>query len=261
MKQLYLKLNRRGQATTELAILGIILIMGLAYLLSQGYLYNSRQALEMYTFRKALQLSQKENRGITLTVIRDVIAPSFFTALNRQRLMATSSVEYNPWKIWLSYDREEEVEAPQHVPSLQLLQINEAMIRNNYFFQVPPTRVVIKTKDAEEKEPRWVSSAIFEIDPQTKPVKITQRELAYNYQTRASEDSWGKTMEKSLRTQDRIPTAITFENAERIRDNYFREDWEGIYEFVEVDGTTIPKGINLVLDEIIEREKNVYTPH
>src|SRR3989338_3677666 len=104
MKQLVLKSNaKKGQATTELAILGAVVMMVLAYLLQQGYIYNSRQALEMYAFRKALELSRNQQRGINLTVIRDVVTPSFFTGLNRQRLMASSSVEYNPRMMYIPY--------------------------------------------------------------------------------------------------------------------------------------------------------------
>ncbi len=171
-------LKNKGQATAELAIMGAIVLMLLSYLVSQGFLYNNRQALEMYTFRKALQLSKQQERGINLTVIRDVITPSFFTGLSRQRLMSTSIVEYNPWIIWEAKPGE-----PQHVASLQLLQVNDAMIQGNsgqgYFLQIPPTLVDIGQGS------RWGTSAIDEIDPQTQQVKVSPRSSNYSSETKS----------------------------------------------------------------------------
>ena len=138
MRRLCLRRNNKAQATAELAIMGSIVIMLLAYLLQQGYIYNARQSLEMYTFREALAKSKGDERGVTLTVVRDMISTSFFTGLNRQRLMATSSVDYNPW---VMYDPN----IYQDLPTKYLLQIGEAMVRNRLFFEVPPTRMRVVT--------------------------------------------------------------------------------------------------------------------
>jgi len=149
-----IKGSKKGQATTELAIIGTLVIMALAYLIQYGYMYNNRQALEMYAFRKALELSKQYERGITLTVMRDVILPSFFTGVSRQRLMATASVEYNPYKLYSPYQ-----EDPEDVPTWQLIQLNDGMIRKNYFLQVPPTLITTRN-DTGSDIAMWSSSSV-----------------------------------------------------------------------------------------------------
>lgn len=259
MKWFHPKNNKRGQATTELAIMGAVVIMALAYLLQQGFFYNSRQALEMYTFRKALELSRSNQRGVNLTVMRDIISPSFFTGLNRQRLMATSSVEHNPYLLYTAYR-----EDPEDIASWQLIQMGDAMISKGSFFQVPPTLVKIETEDNQDLDEgdrwNWVNSAVSEIDPQTLPAKITRRTSDYTYITNASENNLEKSITKTLETHDKIPTAVNFENPEDIITNYTNDDWEGQINSVEVEGATIPKNINLILEETIRREKSAATP-
>lgn len=260
MKKLSLRFVKKGQATTELAIMGTVVIMVLAYLIQQGYIYNCRQALEMYAFRKTLELSQSEERGINLTVIRDVISPSFFSGLNRQRLMASSSIEYNPYKIYTPY-----AEDPEDVPSRQFIQLNEAMIRNGDFFEIPPTKVRVERRDdqgqvAQDTEWMWVASSVNEIDPQNLPVRVTRRTSNYNYGTTITEDRQNRVISKDLESEDIIPTVITFEDEQRTVDNYFTEDWEGRISSVGLDTSTIPKNINLILEETIRREKSVQTP-
>lgn len=251
-------LSLTGQATTELAIMGTIVIMVLAYLLQQGFIYNCRQSLEMYTFRKALQLSRGENRGIGLQVIRDVIVPSFFSGLNRQRLVSVASIDHNPFILYNPSEND-----PEHVESRQLIQINEAMIRSGYFFEVPPTKIKVKVKEKKNEEvpkPKWMwtSSSIRNLDsPTEKNIKTTPRISRYNYVTKISEDGSGKTTSKILRSEDKIPFIITFENKQEIIDKYMKDDK---IESVEVDESTIPKDVNLILDETVERTRNVWTP-
>lgn len=52
--RLHKKLNKRGQATTELAIFGFVMLIALASLLRYGQLLNQQQELRMHAFRKAL---------------------------------------------------------------------------------------------------------------------------------------------------------------------------------------------------------------
>jgi len=264
MKWLGRKLNKKGQATTELAIMGTVVIMLLAYLLQQGYVYNCRQALEMYAFRKALETSRGQQRGINLTVIRDIISPSFFTGLNRQRLMATAAVDYNPSIQWIPY-----LEDPEDISSRQLLQVGEAMIRKGSFLEIPPTLAKIETKDnqaaPDSERWQWMNSAVSEIDPQSEDVKVTQRTSKYNYDTTISESQLSKSVDKTLRSEDTIPTVINFEPQERIVQSYVNDDWEGDI-LMNADGTpkitiqNIPADANLVLDEVIRRDKVASTP-
>ena len=258
MPQLLLLLGRKkGQATTELAIMGTVIVMVLGYLLQQGYIYNARQALEMYTFRKALELSRNEKRGIILTVMRDVIIPSFFTGLNRQRLMATSSVEYNPDILYIPYE-----EDPEDVPNRQLIQVGEAMIRKGSFFVVPPTKILVKsTKDEEPAKPMWTSSAISEFDTQTVPKNTSSN---YNYTTMLSEASIPgfntiNKRNKKLEKSEKIPMIITFNNNTTLESDFKKEDWKNEITYVHAYPDTIPKNLNLTIEEKLRRQKNETT--
>jgi len=265
--------NKKGQATTELAIMGTIVLMLLGYLLQQGFTYNTRQALEMYTFRKALQLSQKgvPNAtldktltktfpiGVNLTVIRDVIAPSFFSGISRQRLMATSSVEQNPYILYTPKEKD-----PADLPTRQFLQAGEAMIRNGYLFEIPPTKVMVATTSSAG-EWLWTPSSVSEIDPQTesttKPVNKTPRTSHYTYLTTITENSQNKTTKKELQSQDNIPTKVTFEDETRIKTNYTTEDWDPDNHITAVNVAAIPNDVTLTLQETVARSKNVVTAH
>lgn len=254
MKRLALRNNKRGQATTELAVMGSIVIILLAYLMQQGFLYNSRQSLEMYTFRQALQLSRAYEKGISLTVIRDVFAPSFFSGLSRQRLMASSSVDYNPYIV---YNPEEN--SPQDISTRQLIQINDAMIDNGSFLEVPPTK--IKTGATQGKW-IWTGSPVKDIEyRQSTKVKTAYPTSAYNYLTTLQEDSSGKAVSRELETSDALKTSITFETADKMQENYTLDAWEGTSGEMEVDKATIPKDVTVSWEETVKRGKHVWTAH
>jgi len=246
-------IKKRAQATTELAITGVIIIMLLTYLLQRGYIYNCMQSLEMYTFRRALQLSQQQERGISLTVIRDVIVPSFFTGVQRQRLVSTASVEYNPYIIY-------EPDNPQDIPKRVLLQIGEPMIRNNYYFEIPPTKLKIETTKDEKTAWRWevvtptIDAPIF--DPKKAP--FTRKEV-YSYVTHVAESPLAKSTEKNLTVEEEKPLFIIFKSAQEIEDEIKKGDWEGTIKSVEVDSSTIPKDINLIIKQIIKKSKTATT--
>jgi hypothetical protein len=249
----FLRHGHKGQATTELAIAGAIIIMVLAYLIQYGYIYNCRQSLEMYTFRKALQLSREKQRGIALTVIRDVILPSFFTGISRQRLMASANVVYNPYLIYIPWEQD-----PEDVPTIQLVQINDGMIRNGYFFQVPPTLIKINRNDVDddEEEPQWGTSSISEFDSQA---QLEQKSSQYAYLTNVSENRLYHNMNKQLTSRDIIPTKIIFDRESTTENNYRADDWEGKIDNIEVYAGTIPKDVNMIVDETITKTKNVRT--
>ncbi len=276
MKRLCLRRNNKGQATAELAIMGSIVIMLLAYLLQQGYIYNARQSLEMYTFREALARSKNpvpgdpnsQYRGITLTVIRDVISPSFFTGLNRQRLMATSSVDYNPWIMYGPTQA-------QDLPTKYLLQVGEAMVRNKLFFEVPPTKVKVVTKANEGQDEvdqwQWENSAVREIDPQmpdrpeNEPMK-SPKTSTYSYASTVKETTADKIITKDLSSADKIPTVIAFEDLAALKHSRMREDWtaasdDSHIKSIDVQADTVPDDVRLTLQETVLRDKTTTTPH
>lgn len=257
MKRLLLKRisNARGQASAELAIMGAVILMLLGYLFSQGLMYNNRQALEMYTFRKSLQLSQDSEKSISLTVVRDVMAPTFFAGISRQRVTASNTIDYNVWKLYVPNEDE-----PEHIGSRQLLQVGDAMISKNYFVEIPPTlvKVVKKGDDASKIEPQWIPSSIAELDSQTAAV---QRAYEQNSTTGVYQTDKAKNYKKTLESKEKIPMVITFEDPARMNYTYYRDDWEKNITSVAITANTIPANVTLVTDETVRRIKNVETPN
>lgn len=236
--------NIKGQATTELAIMGAFIIMLLTYLLQQGFVYEARQNLEMYTFREALKKSRQEKRGISLTVIRDMVSPSLFSGISRQRLMASAVVEYNPWKLYVA-------DKAQDLPTKQYFQIGDAMIKKGNFIEIPPTNIRVKTKDSNDWA--WTTSSIKDMD---------RKELKeeYDYSTTVTEDSKEKkkTVDKILKNKQTITEGIGFEhNVEEIKDGYFKNDVKGECKDVEVDANSIPKDIRIIIEETLQRGYSV----
>lgn len=255
-----LRTNRSGQATTELAIAGTIVIMALAYLVQYGYIYNARQSLEMYTFRKALELSrngvpgisESDKRGISLTVIRDVITPSFFSGISRQRLVASSSVEYNPYILWTPKEA-------KYVGTLSLLQVNDAMIRRGIYFQIPPMKTKVIGGDNENTPQNpftWAPSSVAEFDSQAEPQKKTS---VYSYVTTVTDDNLERSIVKQLTSNDTIPMKIVMESEANIEANANKDDWDDT--FGSMEAYEIPNNVNLTIQEEVRKNKDVRTLH
>jgi hypothetical protein len=244
--------RQKGQATTELAIMGSIIVMLMAYLLQQGFVYNARQGLEMYTFREALRKSKQEKRGVTLTVVRDVIAPSFFTGITRQRLMATSSAEMAP------YDYYDAANA-NDVSSKQFIQIGEPMIRRGNFIQAPAIKVKITT--AEKTEDQYVSAPISELDSQS----MSSRSSTYSYVTNATESVMlgkRKRINKDLVSNDDMNIGVKFEKAEDIESSYVDNEWRtsGDERIVSADVVGTPPGnTTFRYQETVRRQRTTTT--
>jgi hypothetical protein len=170
--------------------------------------------------------------------------------------MASSSVDFNPWIMW-------QPDKPQDLPTKQLLQVGEGMIRNGIFFEVPPTHIYMVTnanEDEEDSQWQWQNSSPRQIGIQ--PYK----ESNYAYSTEIMETPDTKTVEKNLASADRIYAPITFESEARITSETLAEDWtaEGDDDHIKnfnVDSGTIPANINLILDETVYKGKTVTTPH
>ncbi|MBU1366292.1 MAG: hypothetical protein KKE55_03585 [Candidatus Omnitrophica bacterium] len=245
----------KAQATAEMAILGSLVLLLLGYLVSQGFLYNQRQALEMYTFRKAMEVSKSKGRGVSLTVMRDVFSPSFSPSLGRSKTMASASVDANWWKIFIPDVKED-------VTDYQLVQIGDAMITQGKFLQIPPMKMKVKTqehvKEGENPEWQWTSAVVRELDSQIAPSSKT---FNYDHLTHIQDTSAGKTVYKKLSSTDTIPIPVTFESGGRIRQDYFDDDsYHGTgndKEIVSVELGNIPANATLTLTETAIKERSV----
>jgi hypothetical protein len=74
-------ISRKGQATTELAIFGTLILVCFAVLLSYAQNMNERQTLQMQAFRKALQKAYDDNGFVSYNILKNPRAVNVFGAL------------------------------------------------------------------------------------------------------------------------------------------------------------------------------------
>lgn len=98
--------GRRGQSTTELAILGTILLLAFAALLKWGQIWNKQQEISMLCFRHALEKAYYDYRGgsgfggasyKTMNFFRS-IEPfnKYYTGSQRQQVAAGNTILWDP---------------------------------------------------------------------------------------------------------------------------------------------------------------------
>ncbi len=77
------RLNKSGQATTELAIFGFVLLIALASLLRYGQIMNQQQGMRMHAFRKALNKAYNDYDsglgGASYTSLKHMHTASLFS--------------------------------------------------------------------------------------------------------------------------------------------------------------------------------------
>lgn len=264
---LCLKNNKKGQATTELAVMGSVMLMIMLFLVQQAFMYKARQGIEMYTFRQALMMSRNTGRGIDLTVTRDVVTPSLFAGLSRERLQASASIEANPWDLYTAPATSSD-NAPNDIPTYQLLQIGEAMIQNGHFIQIPLTKIkVVTDNDKNDDDWSWKTSSMREFDAQKlnayDPQLESARASGYENIRIRQENRTGNYASDILTTQDRSNIKVTFQTPDEIARDYVKNDWENIIKTesnVQVDASTIPKDSVIILDENLRRARTTETP-
>jgi len=89
---------------------------------------------------------------------------------------------------------------------------------------------------------------------------LEKKSSAYEYTTSVAEGGQVYTIVKQLKSKDTIPTKIIFDNATNIQDAMLRDDWDNNYHgYVSVHASTIPKDVNMILDEEVTKGKNVVT--
>ncbi len=95
------RLNRRGQAMIELAVMGSLSLMALALLIQMGLRMNYQQEIEQQTFRQAQKVAKTGDpvQAVVIYQIRNRIMPnpSFGMPIRpRVQTQASSSVTWHP---------------------------------------------------------------------------------------------------------------------------------------------------------------------
>jgi hypothetical protein len=223
--QMYgLNRNRKSQAIAELAILGAIIITLLATLVSYAFSYSQRQSLEMYTFRKALELSRKTGieRKVDLTVIRYIFEPSFFSGLKKQMRQSSASLDTNTKYLYIANEA-------QDTGSMSLVQIGEAMINAEKTIKFPSVYIRVRTYGEknnpdsidEKKVDVWQSAGNFVKEYKTEGIEDTGD---YRDVIKIQDSPAGRTATKNMMSHDIKTFIVEFMKPEEIALSFFKSD-------------------------------------
>lgn len=156
--------QRLGQATTEIAVFGIIILVVFGVLLRYAQMYNAQQEAQMYAFRKSLELAQKryndERYGaVTLVAMKEYLPVDLFSS-EPQMTYATGSSSINIEAKQQFYERDNPSEIRENAP-ITYYQIGNEMIENNELIEAP--YMFVKRKIDYSKGPRTVMDSTMDI--------------------------------------------------------------------------------------------------
>lgn len=148
--------GRRGQAATELAIFGSIMLIVVGTMVNYGQTMATQQELEMYAFRRALQLSRARindagaPRQVGFTVFKEVYPVNLLGSqgVEKSQVSASASVDWESDAGDFKTD-DDPAKVSQHDFGVQYWQLGRKMIKNNELIEMPRMQVQRK-KDREE---------------------------------------------------------------------------------------------------------------
>lgn len=146
-------IGKRGQAATELAIFGSIMLIIVGAMVNYGQTLATQQELEMYAFRRALQLSRariNDNgaaRQVGFTVFKEVYPVNLLeSGVAKSRISASASVD------WESDAGDFDTENPNPTDfGTQYWQLGRRMIRDNQLIELPKMKVKRQRDETETR--------------------------------------------------------------------------------------------------------------
>lgn len=236
-------LSKRGQAVTEMAILGSLILLAFMVLLKYGQTLTAQQEAQMYAFRQALKSSYNENNAVSYTVAKDKRVIDLFGKYDgsqKARLTAGASV------MWMNdpglNPKEDEDDAPK-----QIYEFNGKVVG------VPPMRIKVRG----DEEDYWVYSPASIWDMERDRETTLSPSLTYWWVTRAPADvtqidEEGVTRRKVEEVNEKTTTRLKVMS-------------EGDVERYSVDPdlldvSNVPGDIRVVQEEYWRKEEEMFTP-
>jgi len=149
--------SKTGQATMELAIFGSVAMLILAALINYGQTLAMQQQLEMYAFRRALQLSRARKqdgaaRQVGFTVFREVYPVALLApGVERQRLSGSASINWESDSGTLTGEDPEDFSA-------DYWQLGGRQIKNHEMIELPKMKV---NRDIDKSEVRGFLESVI----------------------------------------------------------------------------------------------------
>lgn len=147
--------SRLGQATTELAVMGILILVVFGTLLRYAQMMNAQQELKMYTHRRTLELAKvRRDSGkygaVSLVAMKEVFPVNMFSSEREPTYMSASSGVSMHEETLFYEDFDVDRTEPEHVGAT-FYQIGAGMINNNTVLVMPS--ILVKRSVDEDDAP------------------------------------------------------------------------------------------------------------
>ena len=164
-------ISKLGQATTEIAVMGILILVVFGVLLRYAQMMNARQEIKMYTHRRALELAKVRRdtdkyASVSLTAMKEVFPVNIFSSEREPTYVsASSTISMHEDTMYYS-DFDLNRTRPEHV-GVSYYQIGADMINNNEVIVMPYMQVKRKVdKDKAPKTPwdadvNWLKEVVI----------------------------------------------------------------------------------------------------
>jgi hypothetical protein len=117
---------KSGQAIAELAIFGVLILIGFNVLLSYGQRFDERQKTKMEAFRRVLYQAYRNNAAVNYTLKKDSRQVDLFSGYGQGTPSGSSAGVSLMWQKGIGGDQEEqEDKGPGYGANLAFYQVNE----------------------------------------------------------------------------------------------------------------------------------------
>jgi hypothetical protein len=256
------RINKKsGQAATELAIFGSVMLMILAAMINYGQTLATQQELEMYAFRRALQLSRARYldngaaRQVGFTVFREVYPVALGEPdVQRQKVSGSASVDWESDSGTLTGEDPEDF-------GVQYWQLGTRMIKNNEMIQLPRMKV---KRERDMAEVRGFLETVWDVitgGGGNDPIDVwtsapVDQSLSNNIKiTNAREDfrelAGRITNTQNITSQENNNLTMVMQSVQKIR------QWDP--KIASITQSTIPGDITILESENINKTKTWQT--
>lgn len=265
--------SKLGQAITELATIGVIMLVVLGALLRYGQMMSAQQEIKMYAHRKALELAKMrrdsgEYGQVSLVAMKEIFPVNIFSSAREPTYVsASSSVSLHEGTGYYK-DGIPDRTQPEHV-GVTYYQIGANMINNNQVLVMPS--VLLKRKIDEDNAPttavdadmNWLKD-VFSFgqsgnDPEDyeslEPVSIVNMHQ-FIRSIRSNKYESSETPTDSSYDEEDVLTTTQTTTYEFIDEETLKEWDEDIIELIDM-----PEDVVIQQIKTVEQEREWTTPH
>jgi hypothetical protein len=147
-------LSRKSQAVTEIAIFGVLVIIGFAAVLLYVQSMNAQQSLQMEAFRRAMSLSHSMSKEVSYNIVRDTPVMDVADAVGRpdlSRQAASATV------MAMRVDERGDPDNPNDRDTIEYYAVNANQQ------EIPPMRIQVTYQKGGTQKP-WISPPVIDTE-------------------------------------------------------------------------------------------------